>query len=118
MINKIKTGSDGEMAAELFLKDKGYDILKRNYRYRKSEIDLIARFENWLIFIEVKTRSSSYFGYPEEFVDRAKQKMVFEGADHFIEETNWNGNVRYDILSVIMKNGKVKEVMHFEDAFY
>lgn len=118
MTNKIKTGTSGETAAREFLKEKGYEIVVSNYRYRKSEIDLIVKKDNWLVFVEVKTRSSAYFGYPEEFVDRAQQRSIFLGADQYMYETDWEGNVRYDIVSVMMVNGMVEEVYHIEDAFY
>jgi putative endonuclease len=118
MINKIKTGLSGETAAREFLKDKGYEIIMSNYRYKKSEIDLIVKKDNWLVFVEVKTRSSAWFGFPEEFVDRAQQRTIFYGADQYVYETNWEGNVRYDIVSVMVKDGLVVEVYHIEDAFY
>lgn len=118
MTNKIKTGTSGEAAAREFLKDKGYEIIVSNYRYKKSEIDLIVKKDNWLVFVEVKTRTSTWFGFPEEFVDRAQQKSIFFGADQYMYETNWEGNVRYDIVSVVMQRGMVIEVYHIEDAFY
>lgn len=118
MTNKIKTGLSGETAAREFLKEKGYEIIMSNYRYRKSEIDLIVKKDNWLVFVEVKTRSSAWFGFPEEFVDRAQQRSIFQGADQYVYETNWEGNVRYDIVSVMVRDGMVVEVYHIEDAFY
>src|SRR5688572_13688023 len=117
MHHNIKTGNDGELAACAHLQEKGYEILERNYRYRTSEIDLIAKHENWLVFVEVKTRSSSFFGFPEEFVDRKKQLLIFEAADNYVYEKDWNGNVRYDIVSIMVTRGRL-EVFHIEDAFY
>lgn len=117
MNNNIKIGTDGEQAACEHLEAKGYQVLERNYRYRKAEIDLIVKHDNWLVFVEVKTRSSSFFGFPEEFVDRKKQFMIFEAAENYIYEKDWNGNVRYDIVSVLITRGKM-EVYHIEDAFY
>ncbi len=117
MSDKIKRGNEGEQLAADFLAQKGFEIVERNYRYKRSEIDVIARIDNSLIFIEVKTRSSSDFGHPEEFVDSRKRKKILEGAEHYLYETDWKGNVRYDIVSVRLQNGKA-EVVHFEDAFY
>ena len=113
MTDKIKKGKDGEARAENFLKEKGYQIVVRNYRFRRSEIDLIVQKDNWLVFVEVKMRSSSAFGHPEQSVNSAKRKKVMEGAAQYLAETNWQGNVRYDIVAV----GK-QEIVHFEDAFY
>jgi putative endonuclease len=112
-ITKIKIGQEAEATAEKFLIDKGYNIVARNYRFKRSEIDLIVKKDNWLIFVEVKMRSGYAFGYPEQSVTPAKRKKVMEGASQYLIETNWQGNVRYDIVAITPK-----EIMHFEDAFY
>lgn len=117
MTDKIKRGFEGEDLAITFLKEKGYRLLERNYRYKRSEIDLIVEKDNWLVFVEVKTRSSTSFGYPEEFVDEKKAAKIMEGADQYIHENNWKANVRYDIVSIVLKKGN-SEIVHFEDAFY
>ena len=114
MSDKIKTGNYGENVAAEFLETKGFEILARNYRYRRCEIDIIARKENWTIFVEVKTRAYSYYGHPEEFVDSQQARRIFEAAEEFIYTTNWHGHIRFDIISV--KPGVVPEIMHFEDA--
>jgi putative endonuclease len=117
MSDKIKRGNEGEQLAADFLAQKGFEIVERNYRYKRSEIDIIARIDNRLIFVEVKTRSSSDFGHPEEFVDSKKRKKILEGAEYYLYEADWKGNVRYDIVSVKLFNDK-SEVVHIEDAFY
>jgi putative endonuclease len=113
MSDKIQKGKAGEAAAEQFLIEKGFEILERNYRYKRSEIDLIARIGNWLVFVEVRMRNSSAFGYPEQTISPNKRKKIMEGAAQYLVETNWPGNVRYDVVA-IRKN----EITHFEDAFY
>ena len=117
MVDKIKRGAEGEQAAADFLIAKGFEILQRNYRHKRSEIDLIVTKDNWLIFVEVKLRGSAKFGHPEEFVDAKKEKKILEGASHYLHETNWNGNVRYDIVAVSSMASKI-EILHIEDAFY
>lgn len=117
MTDKIKRGAEGEDLAANFLKQKGFTVLERNYRYRKSEIDLIVSRGNWLIFVEVKTRTSTAFGYPEEFVDYKKKKLIFEGALNYMYENDWQGNVRYDIVAINLVRGR-GEIHHIEDAFY
>jgi putative endonuclease len=117
MVDKIKSGTKGEQAAADFLIAKGFEIIQRNYRHKRSEIDLIVRKDNWLIFVEVKLRSSARFGHPEEFVDLKKEKKLLEGAAHYLIESNWEGNVRYDIVAVSSKQGEM-EILHIEDAFY
>ena len=117
MSDKIKRGNEGEKLAADFLTGKGFEIVARNYRHRRSEIDLIVRMDNWLIFVEVKTRSSYDFGYPEEFVNSQKRKKILEGAEHYLYESNWQGNVRYDIVSIRLREDG-PEIMHLEDAFH
>lgn len=117
MSDKIQKGKEGEDLAAIFLKQAGYEILERNYRYRRSEIDLIVRKAGWLVFVEVKMRSSDAFGYPEEFVDYQKAKNIVYGAEQYTFENNYNGNVRYDVIAITMRHG-VPDIKHFEDAFY
>ncbi|MFZ6014654.1 MAG: YraN family protein [Bacteroidota bacterium] len=114
MIDKIKTGSKGENLAAAFLEQKGFEIVARNYRFRRLEIDLIARRDNWLIFVEVKTRSSTDFGEPEEFVVDTKRQHIFDTAEEYIFKNDWQGHIRFDIVSV--KLGNPPHIEHFEDA--
>ena len=114
MSDKKKTGDKGENIAADFLTQKGFEIVARNYRFNKGEIDIIVRRNNWLLFVEVKTRSSNDFGEPEKFVDQAKANHIFRAAEQFIFNIDWNGHVRFDVISV--KLGDEPEVLHFEDA--
>ncbi len=104
------------MAAR-FLIDKGFEIVERNYRYKRLEIDLIVKKDNWLIFVEVKLRSSDAFGYPEDFVDYKKAKNIVDGAEQYTYDKNWQGNVRYDIVSIRLQKDQT-EIVLIEDAFY
>ncbi len=117
MSDKIKKGRQAETLAADFLAQQGYEIVERNFRYKRSEIDLIVRKNGWLIFVEVKMRSSDAFGFPEEFVDYKKAKNIVYGAEQYTYENNYEGNVRYDVIAISMKNGE-PEIRHFEDAFY
>jgi len=117
MSDKIKKGKEAETLAADFLMNKGFEIVEQNYRYKKSEIDLIVKKDNWLIFVEVKMRSSDAFGYPEEFVDYKKTQKVIEGAEEYTYQIDWQGNVRYDIVSIREQKGE-REIVHIEDAFY
>lgn len=117
MSDKIQKGKEAEDLAADFLKGLGYEIVERNYRYRRSEIDLIVRKVNWLVFVEVKMRSSDAFGYPEEFVDYRKAKNIVTGAEYYTYLHNYEGNVRYDVVAISIRNGK-PDLRHFEDAFH
>ena len=110
-----KTGREGEAAACDFLIGKGYEILETNYRYKRSEIDIIARKAQLLVFVEVKTKSYSSFGYPEEAVGTRKAQKVIEGAENYIYEHNWEKNIRFDIIAI---DNSSNEILHLEDAFY
>jgi len=115
MSNK-KVGEWGERLAAEFLTEKGYEVIERNYRFSHGEIDLIARTEELLVFVEVKARSGSYFGYPEEAVTRSKINVISKVAEEYIYKIDWKGGVRYDIISIM--NKKAVEIRHFEDAFH
>jgi putative endonuclease len=114
MSDKIKIGNKGEKLAADFFLNKGFEVVERNYRFKKAEIDLIIKKGNWLIFVEVKTRSSSDFGEPEAFVDEGKGHRIFDAAEEYIYSTDWRGHIRFDIVSV--KLGRETEIEHFEDA--
>ncbi len=114
MENKTTIGRKGEQLAAEFLMKKGFEIVVRNYRYKHAEIDLIIKRDDWLIFVEVKARSSNDFGEPEEFVDARKVNKIFDAAEEYIYTTDWHGHIRFDIVSV--KLGKEPVVELFEDA--
>ena len=117
MSDKIKKGKEGEDMAARFLIEKGFEIVERNYRYKRSEIDLIVKKDKWLVFVEVKLRSSDLYGYPEDFVDYKKAKNIIDGAEQYTFDNNWQGNVRYDIVSIRLLKDKT-EIIQIEDAFY
>lgn len=117
MSDKIKKGKEAEDLAADFLMAKGFEIIARNYRHKHSEIDLIVKKNNWLIFVEVKMRSSDAYGYPEDFVDYKKAKNIVTGAEEYTYQQDWQGNVRFDIVSIREQRGK-REIVHIEDAFY
>lgn len=118
MSDKIKRGLEGEQMAADYLQRQGYDVIARNYRYGRSEIDLIVTRAGWLVFVEVKTRTRVDFGYPEEAVNEKKATKVLEGAAQYIFENNWNGPVRYDVIAITWKREGEPEILHIEDAFY
>ena len=116
MSKNIEIGRKGESIAIDYLLRKGYTILEKNYSYRRFEIDIIAKQKDTIIFIEVKTRRSRDFGYPEEAVDNRKIRHILNCADHYIYQTQWKGNIRFDVLSILI-NPKLS-IDHIEDAFY
>ncbi|HEX8428767.1 YraN family protein [Hymenobacter sp.] len=113
-----RLGQAGEDAATAFLLSKGYELLHRGYRYSRAEVDLVVRRgQELLVFVEVKARSSTQFGYPETFVTERKKQLFRLAAEHLQEELAWNGDIRFDILAVTPATEGLR-VEHFEDAFY
>lgn len=112
------TGKAGEKAAANFIIQKGYEILDENWVSGKAEVDIIAFYAKTIIFIEVKTRSSISFGRPEDFVSDAKQKLLEQAAQDFIEIMDHKGEIRFDIISVLLTQNKQFNITHIEDAFW
>jgi putative endonuclease len=114
--NHILTGQKGENEAARYLLGQQYTILHRNYRYKRAEIDIIAQKDQLLVFVEVKTRSTNYFGYPEEAVKRRKERMMLLAAEAYIRYHNWQHDIRFDIIAVTL--GATPDIYHIEDAFH
>jgi putative endonuclease len=112
----IRTGQSGEQAAAMFLSKHGYTILQRNYRYKRAEIDIIALKDKVMVFVEVKTRTSSIFGYPELSVGPKKEAQVLAAAEEYICKTNWQQEIRFDIIAITLS--PKYELHHIEDAFH
>src|SRR5574343_2028860 len=117
MTDHIELGKRGEQEAREHLIALGYTLRDTNWRCNKIELDIVAEKDGMLIIVEVKTRGTHYFGNPEWFVDRAKQKMIAEGAEAYIHQNKLDMPVRYDIVSVVIEEYHVA-VMHIEDAFF
>ena len=111
-------GKKGEEIAREYLITKGYDIVDSNWRYKKSEIDLIARKEDLLIFIEVKSRSSIRFGKPEEFIDDHKIKNLCRAASRYMMERGYEWEFRFDVVAILFKDPINYDLRHIEDAFF
>ncbi len=106
-MNTRTKGVEGEELAAEFLEREGYQIIERNYRFDRGEIDLVARDGNELVFIEVKARHSGSFGTPEEAVTLSKElqmKKVAEGylGEHRLEEQA----CRFDVVAITFERGK------------
>ncbi|WP_139957288.1 YraN family protein [Flavicella sediminum] len=109
-------GKEGEKIAVDYLVKKGYKILEKNWRYQKAEVDIIAAFENTLAIVEVKTRTNSYFGNPQDFINPKKIKLLVSAANEYVISKNLDVDVRFDIVAIIT-NKKVTEIEHLENAF-
>lgn len=109
-------GKYGEDLAEKYLVERGVEILERNYRQGRAEIDLIGLINNnLLVFYEIKLRKNDAFGTPESFVSSDQQERIVSTADHYIHAINWKGDIRFDVVSINQKSGELELI---EDAFY
>ena len=113
-------GLSGEDGACQYLEQKGYKILRRNYRTYVGEIDIIASKGSTLSFIEVKTRSSELFGKPREAVTLAKQQKIRRSAENYLAMTKLINNIpdlSFDVIEVIRSRGQIKSINHLERCF-
>lgn len=114
---KKEIGQKGEDLAANYLKELGYQILERNYRCKLGEVDIIARENDTLVFIEVRTRSSLDFGLPQESINRRKRHQISKVAlEYMIRKKLKNIPARFDVVAISLKPGKEK-VDHIKDAF-
>jgi len=117
MAQHNELGKKGEQLAVDFLNTNGYDIVERNYRFNKAEVDIIAQKKDTLAIIEVKTRSTSDFGNPQDFVKPKQIKNLVKAVDEYVTVNNLDVEVRFDIIAII-KEGNGFKIEHLEDAFF
>lgn len=114
---KTELGRKGEKIAYNYLLKKGYSILATNWRYKHKEIDILAQIDSTLVVVEVKTRSHSFFERPQDAVTKQKQKFLVQATNAYISTVDFEGDVRFDIISIIT-NSNEEIITHLEDAFY
>lgn len=117
MSNSYQLGRKGEAEAARFLTQNNYTILEKNYRYRKAEVDLIVQKNNTLIAVEIKTRSTDFFGHPALFLKPKQQQRIVEAINYYVQQNNLDVEVRFDVISVVKKKGSF-EIQHLKNAFY
>ena len=117
-LDRIIVGNKGEDIAAEYLINEGYEILARNWRWKRAEVDIIARKNNCLIMAEVKTRTYTYFGTPDNFVTNQKEKMLLEAGYQYAEEINHEWTVQVDIIAIVLKEDGGHTLQHFEDVYF
>lgn len=110
-------GKLGEDLAVEYLQKNGYEILETNWTFQKAEIDIIAKKEEVLAIIEVKTRSSLEFGLPQDFVKPKKIQLLVKAVDGYVNAKNLDIDVRFDIIAIHKENNSFV-IEHLIDAFY
>lgn len=116
MAQHNELGKKGEELAIDFLVKKGYSIRDVNWRYQKAEVDIIAQKNTILAVVEVKTRSSTNFGNPEDFVSPKKIKLLVTAIDEYVTSKDLEVEVRFDIIAIIKEQNSFN-IEHIEDAF-
>lgn len=112
--NKRKLGGQMEQAVQEYLKSHGFVILEMNYRCRQGEIDIIAKEDNYYVFIEVKYRSTTDYGLPGEAVGPAKQKRISMAAQYYLYSHGLSEDtpVRFDVAGVLRD-----KITYYRNAF-
>jgi putative endonuclease len=117
MSEHLDFGKQGEDMAAAYLKEKGFRIRDRNWRFGRNELDIIAEKGDLLVFAEVKTRRLGSLMPPSAAVDKTKQSIIVRAADAYIQRYDLDVNARFDIIS-IETDGTETIVEHIEEAFY
>ena len=118
MENKRKTGSEGEDIACEYLTKLGYEIIERNYQYGHGEIDIIAKDDDIIVFVEVKYRKSLEYGPPESAITKGKQKQVRKTAEAYLYDKEIKDtSCRIDVIAILHFPSKESQIEHYKDAF-
>ena len=116
MASHNELGHKGEAIACDYLADKGYQILEKNWRFSRAEVDIIAKDGEILVFIEVKTRSNNTFAEPEEAITSKKEALMADAAAIYMEKIGHDWEIRFDIITVCLQ--PELKIKHYIDAFF
>ncbi|OYZ02644.1 MAG: hypothetical protein B7Y37_02325 [Sphingobacteriia bacterium 28-36-52] len=116
--NHLETGAVGEELAVAYLLERDYLILERNWRCKHLEIDIIAAHENLLVFIEVKTRNSLVFGFPEESISKIKMKRLKLAAALYHYHHPRFKRIQFNVISILLQEQKNAAIEMFEDVYF
>jgi putative endonuclease len=108
---------DGEAQAVAYLRQQGYEILCRNFRYQRAEIDILASKGILLVVVEVKTRTNQFYESLSDTIPKTKIARLVRAADYFVRQRGLDAEVRFDIIQLTGTPGKYT-LIHWEDAFY
>jgi putative endonuclease len=117
MAESHNLGQKGEDLAADHLQKAGFKILFRNWKWGKNEIDIIAENQNFIVFVEVKTRNDDFQMHPVTAVTKEKQKSIIWAANGYLQKFNIDKEGRFDIITVI-KTVDSYQIDHIEGAFY
>lgn len=113
-----QTGDAGEEMAVAYLEAKGWMVLDRNYSFQRAEVDIVAYDQTCIVFVEVKYRTSTRFGRPEEQIDETKIRHIYKASEAWMYERKMEGSpTRFDVVSIVQEGAGAPDIEHFEDAF-
>ncbi len=119
-LNKIELGKKGEEIAVNFLKNEGFEIIEQNYKYGKGEIDIIAKdpSDNYLAFVEVKTRQNLDYGEPEYAITKNKQRQIRKMAELYLYDKEIEElDCRFDVIAILLEDIDKPSIKHYVNAF-
>ena len=117
MSESAETGARGEGLAADYLRKHGFTIRERNWRSGRTEIDIIAENDSFIVFVEVKTRSADFQVHPRDAVNVPKQRTIIFAASNYINRFCISKEARFDVITVIL-DGTAPEIDHIEGAYY
>lgn len=119
MAQHNETGKWGEELATAYLKQQGYDILERDWRFGHRDIDIIARSPDgrMVVFVEVKTRTSDVVTRPEDAIDLKKMRSIGLAANAYVKTFNVVDELRFDVISIVGQRSDTAQLEHIQDAF-
>lgn len=113
----LQTGSLGEDAAVIFLKNQGFRIIDRNFQKRYGEIDIIAKDNHTLVFVEVKTRRGDKFGLPEDAINKWKVRSLIRSVEYYrLKKQKYDEAIRIDVVTVTLdEDDQILEIRHIRN---
>jgi putative endonuclease len=117
MAKHNELGKKGEQLAVDFLLKNNYEIVERNYRFDKAEVDIITKKDSILAIVEVKTRSTVDFGNPQDFVKPKQIQRLVKAVDEYVTVNGLDVEVRFDIIAIVKEGGRFN-IEHLQNAFY
>lgn len=116
--NKKVIGKEGEEIAAKFLTQKGFEILERNYQYSHGEIDIVAKDNGVLVFVEVKTRLNLEFGEPEYAINKKKIQQIKKMAELYLFDKEIDeADCRFDVIAILLEDKTNPQITHYKNAF-
>jgi putative endonuclease len=112
-----RLGKVGEELAMHYLKSIDYQILMTNYKFSYAEVDIIAKVDEILVFVEVKTRSKNHYGPPELSVSEKKVNLLMDAAFEYMEKIGHTWEIRFDVITIITSPYEGVRIKHLKDAF-